>query len=82
MQSSTLGCDVELVDGFTYSISLDPGQAVYTQDPVPNLATCQGPPRAAPREWPTGPLQRAWNLVPRGTPCRSLLAPRGLGALG
>ena len=48
LQSSTLGCDVELVDEFTYSISLDPGQAVYTQDPVPNLATCQGPPRAAP----------------------------------
>ena len=34
---------MELVDGFTYSISLHLGQAVYTKDTVPNLAPCQGP---------------------------------------
>ena len=48
MQSSTLGSVEELVDGFTYSIYLDMRQAVYTQDPIPNLATCQGLPRASP----------------------------------
>ena len=69
---STLGSVLELVDGFTYSTSLDLGQAVYTQDPIPNLATCQGPPRAA-------PLQGAWNLIPGGTLCLSLLASQGAG---
>ena len=55
------------------------GRLCTPQDPVPHLATGQGPPRALPREWPTGPLQRAWNLVPGGTPCLSLLAPQGAG---
>ena len=44
LQSSILGIVEELVDGFTYSISLDLGQAVYTQDPFQTWQTARALP--------------------------------------
>lgn len=78
LQSSTLGSVEELVDGFTYSISLDLGQAVYTPGPRSTPGNRPGPSlESGQQDHSRGP-GTLFPGAPRASPCSH---PRGLGAL-
>ena len=66
LQSSTLGSEEELVDGFTYSTSLDLGQAAYTPGPRSKPGNLPGPSQGCPTRLADRPTPESLKPRSRG----------------
>ncbi|XP_073075603.1 uncharacterized protein [Manis javanica] len=67
-QSSTLGSEEELTDGFTYSISLHLGQAAYTPGPHYKPGNLPGPSQGCPTRLVNRPTPESVEPRSRGHP--------------